>query len=230
MMKLVRDGQMSKLKKIAKLGVAVTALSLSMSVYANAAHITNYKNLITDSIGGSSQVKSKRATGLSSYMSIYGETSAPLGFMSFCSRYPSDCTGGTTRPSVIELDAGSWGTLNEVNDYINAAVQPVSDQELYNQVEMWDYPKNKGDCEDYVLAKQKKLIELGWPQESLLITVAIDEFGGGHAVLTVKTSIGDLILDNQRGDILPWQQTTYTYVKRQSTSHPALWVSLSLVD
>ena len=221
---------MGKLNRIVKVGMAVTALSLSMSANAQASHLNSYRDLITSSIGGSSQANARRATGLSSYMNIYGETSAPLGFMSFCSRYPSDCTGGTTRPSVIELDAGSWGALNEINDFVNASVQPVSDQELYNQIEMWDYPKNKGDCEDYVLAKQKRLIELGWPRESLLITVAIDEFGGGHAVLTVKTSIGDLILDNQRGDILPWQQTTYTYVKRQSTSHPALWVSLSLVD
>ncbi|MGL1922254.1 MAG: transglutaminase-like cysteine peptidase [Hyphomicrobiales bacterium] len=216
---------MNKFKNIAKLGVAITALSFSMS--ANVKAETAYEDLITASIGGSSQATVKKAVGLSNYMNIYGETSAPLGFMSFCSRYPSDCTGGTTKPSIIELDAGSWGALNEVNDLVNAAVAPVSDQELYNQVEVWAYPDNKGDCEDYVLAKQKQLIEMGWPQESLLITVAIDEFGGGHAVLTVKTSIGDLILDNQRAEILPWQQTTYTYVKRQSTSHPALWVALS---
>lgn len=220
---------MSRLRRIAKMGMAVTALSLSMSAYAQAGNANSF-DIVTGSIGGSSQISGRKSSGLSSYMDIYGETSAPLGFMSFCSRFPSDCTGGTTRPSLIELDAGSWGALNEVNDAVNAAVEPVSDQALYNQVEMWAYPTNKGDCEDYVLAKQKKLIDLGWPQESLLITVAIDEFGGGHAVLTVKTSIGDLILDNQKADILPWQQTTYTYVKRQSTSHPALWVSLSSVD
>lgn len=217
---------MSKFKKIVKLGMAVAALSLSISATVKADHI----EIVTASIGGSSTVGVKKTSGLSNYMSIYGETSAPLGFMSFCSRHPEDCTGGTTRPAIIELDAGSWGALNEVNDAVNAAVAPVSDQELYDQVEMWAYPTNKGDCEDYVLAKQKLLIAMGWPKESLLITVAIDEFGGGHAVLTIKTSIGDLILDNQRTEILPWQQTTYTYVKRQSTSHPALWVALSSVD
>ncbi|NRA86007.1 MAG: transglutaminase-like cysteine peptidase [Rhizobiales bacterium] len=163
-------------------------------------------------------------------MNVFGETSAPLGFMSFCSRNPTDCKGGTSEPTVVELDAGSWGTLNEVNDLVNRTIEPVSDQDLYQQVEMWAYPTNKGDCEDYVLLKQKLLIEKGWPKESLLITVAIDDFGGGHAVLTVKTNIGDLILDNQNEKILPWQQTTYTYVKRQSTSHPALWVALSSIE
>lgn len=228
---------MSNLKYLARIGIAATALSLSMGAYVSAEAKTiklpDKDGLLTHSIGGNSGsggAGGQRSSGLSSYMKIYGETSAPLGFMNFCSRYPSDCTGGTVRPTVVELDAGSWAALNHVNDMVNETVEPVSDQELYQQAELWAYPTTKGDCEDYVLEKQKQLIRLGWPKESLLITVAIDEFGGGHAVLTVKTSIGDLILDNQRPDILPWQQTVYTYVKRQSTSHPALWVSLSSVD
>lgn len=221
------DGKMNKLIRTAKIGLAITAISLSLSAPALAGDI----GIITASIGANNSSTSiKQDTGLSSYMAVFGETSAPLGFMSFCSRFPTDCTGGTTKPVIVELDVGSWTLLNEVNNIVNASIKPVSDQELYNQVEMWAYPDTAGDCEDYVLLKQKQLLELGWPKESLLITVAIDEYGGGHAVLTVKTNIGDLILDNQRAEILPWQQTTYTYVKRQSTSHPSLWVSLSSVD
>ncbi len=227
---MVGIGIMKIFKKIAKLGMCIAAITMGLNsnVYANE---NDGIGLITASIGTSNRsVKVKKSTGLNAYMKIYGETDAPLGYMSFCSRFPADCIGGTTKPNIVELDAGSWGILNDINDAVNKKVEPVSDQELYDQVEMWAYPINKGDCEDYVLLKQKQLISLGWPKESLLITVAIDEFGGGHAVLTVKTNIGDLILDNQRAEILPWQQTTYTYVKRQSTSHPALWVALSSVD
>ena len=60
------------------------------------------------------------------------------------------------------------------------------------------------------------LIESGWPREALLITVVRDKKGDGHAVLTVKTDKGEFILDNQNEDILPWSETGYRFVKRQS--------------
>ena len=48
----------------------------------------------------------------------------------------------------------------------------------------------------------------------------------GHAILTVKTDLGEFILDNQAEEILPWTQTGYRFVKRQSQSDPNVWVSL----
>jgi len=53
-----------------------------------------------------------------------------------------------------------------------------------------------------------------------------DRDGDGHAVLTVVTDRGDLVLDNQAADILTWQETGYRFVKRQSQGDPNLWVSL----
>jgi len=94
-------------------------------------------------------------------------------------------------------------------------------------VEKWSYPDDGyGDCEDYVLLKRRLLIAAGWPRSALLITVVRDEKDEGHAVLTVKTDKGELILDNQAEDILPWNQTGYRFVKRQSQSDPNTWVAL----
>ena len=45
-------------------------------------------------------------------------------------------------------------------------------------------------------------------------------------VLTVKTDRGEFILDNQEPQVLPWTQTGYRFVKRQSQTDPNLWVSL----
>ena len=53
-----------------------------------------------------------------------------------------------------------------------------------------------------------------------------DKHGDGHAVLTVKTDKGELILDNQNEDILLWSETGYRFVKRQSQTDPNVWVSL----
>jgi predicted transglutaminase-like cysteine proteinase len=59
-----------------------------------------------------------------------------------------------------------------------------------------------------------------------LITVVRDRHGDGHAVLTVKTDKGELILDNQNDDIRLWSDTGYRFVKRQSQADPNVWVSL----
>ncbi len=103
---------------------------------------------------------------------------------------------------------------------------PVTDQDLYGQVEMWTYPAGKGDCEDYVLLKRRMLIERGWPESTLLITVVRDENNEGHAVLTVRTDSGDLVLDNKRQDIVRWTETPYTFIKQQSDRNPLVWISL----
>jgi predicted transglutaminase-like cysteine proteinase len=117
--------------------------------------------------------------------------------------------------------------LREVNSQVNASIEPVSDQELYAVPERWDYPVDAGDCEDYVLLKQRYLQDLGFPVESLLITVVLDEAGEGHAVLMVTTDKGDFVLDNRRSEVLRWSDTHYKFLKRQSQEDPRIWLALS---
>ena len=90
--------------------------------------------------------------------------------------------------------------------------------------EKWEYPVSRGDCEDYVLLKRKTLLDAGWPQSALLITVVLDTHGDGHAVLSVVTDRGDYVLDNLTDKVLPWQETGYRYVKRQSQYDEQKWV------
>lgn len=77
-----------------------------------------------------------------------------------------------------------------------------------------------------MLLKRQMLMQRGMAASLLRITVVHDENGEGHAVLTVPTAEGDLVLDNRRDAILHWWQTGYSFVKRQSASDPARWVSL----
>jgi predicted transglutaminase-like cysteine proteinase len=114
-----------------------------------------------------------------------------------------------------------------VNRYVNAAIAPVTDQDLYGKVEVWTYPTaGKGDCEDYVLLKRRMLIQRGWPESTLLITVVRDENNEGHAVLTARTDQGDLVLDNKRQEIVAWTKTGYIFIKQQSNRNPLVWTSL----
>ena len=99
--------------------------------------------------------------------------------------------------------------------------------EQWGVLEQWDYPNtSKGDCEDYVLLKRWLLIQAGWPRGALLITVVRDKNNDGHAVLTVTTDQGDLILDNQTDAVLLWWQTGHSFVKRQSVWSQNVWVLL----
>jgi predicted transglutaminase-like cysteine proteinase len=56
--------------------------------------------------------------------------------------------------------------------------------------------------------------------------VVFDEVGDGHAVLLVRTSSGDFVLDNKTDTIRAWQDTAYRFVKRQSVADPNRWVSV----
>ncbi|MFM9975836.1 MAG: transglutaminase-like cysteine peptidase [Beijerinckiaceae bacterium] len=155
------------------------------------------------------------------------DTLPPIGWVQFCSEQPQDCNVASLPEKLAVIDDKKWRQLVRINREVNDAVEPVSDLEHWGTLEKWSYPTDaKGDCEDYVLEKRKRLIEAGWPRQSLLITVVRDRKGDGHAVLTVKTDRGDMILDNQETRIKPWIDTGYRFVKRQSESHPNKWVSL----
>lgn len=173
------------------------------------------------------QSKLRLAKGL--YAQSQGPASPPVGFLEFCDRYPEECRPlGQPATWRIHLDATRWNLIRQVNTYVNRRVRPMTDQEIYNRPEVWEYPVNgKGDCEDYVLLKKRYLEALGLPSEALMIAVVLDEKGGGHAVLLVRTDRGDFALDNRRNAILPWNRTGYKFLLRQSQRHPARWVALT---
>jgi predicted transglutaminase-like cysteine proteinase len=161
------------------------------------------------------------------HMPVSGPTRPPLGWAEFCVRQPGECVGTTTAPHDVPLSRKAWTYLVRVNRRVNETVKPLSDLEHWGVAERWSYPDDGyGDCEDYVLLKRRMLIQSGWPREALLVTVVHDKHDKGHAVLTVTTDKGDYVLDNLTDDILLWSETGYRFFKRQSQSHPNVWVSL----
>jgi predicted transglutaminase-like cysteine proteinase len=155
------------------------------------------------------------------------ETSVPYGWVDFCQRYRGECEGPELTPADVNLTAKAMKEIERVNQWVNANITPMSDMEHWGVIDQWDYPTDgKGDCEDYALLKRKLLIEEGMPRQALLMTVVKDLNSDGHAVLTVKTSKGDFVLDNMRDDVRPWTQTGYRFVKRQSQTNENVWVSI----
>lgn len=120
-----------------------------------------------------------------------------------------------------------WSLLSSVNGAVNAQVRPRTDMEMWGKEEVWSLPGEFGDCEDYVIEKRRRLMSMGIPAGNLLITVLRQENGDGHAVLTVRTSAGDYVLDNLDSRIRLWSSTEYTYLKRQSERDSGAWLSIS---
>ena len=160
------------------------------------------------------------------FMRAFGDTLPPIGYVTFCRQNRAECRPSSRVANRMQLTAARITELERINDYVNDAVSPVTDLDLYGKVEVWTYPSGKGDCEDYVLLKRRMLIERGWPDSTLLITVVRDENNEGHAVLTVRTDQGDLVLDNKRRQVTRWNETPYTFIKRQSERNPLVWTSL----
>src|ERR1700745_3467483 len=159
---------------------------------------------------------------------FFGDAFPPLAYVTFCQIHTLDCGPQGPFADRIQLTGPKFTELKQVNDQVNTTVAPMSDLEHYGKLDWWAYPvDNKGDCEDYVLEKRRQLMEHGWSESTLLITVVRDENNEGHAVLTVRTDEGDLILDNKRQQIVRWTDTPYTFVKQQSERNPLVWSSLT---
>ncbi|MGS0639375.1 transglutaminase-like cysteine peptidase [Citrobacter sp. VF227] len=120
----------------------------------------------------------------------------------------------------------SWSTIVSINRRVNKAVHPMTDMDHWHVADQWNLAEDGfGDCEDYQLLKRHLLAEAGLPRRAMRMTVVVDANGEGHAVLTLLTDRGDLVLDNKTNDILPWHRTGYVFVKRESQDAIA-WVSL----
>ena len=170
-------------------------------------------------------VRAESATA--QFATVYGKALPPIGYVEMCAREPKECQALGGRRTRLPLSPQRWNLIYQVNAFVNGKIAPVSDEDLYGKPEYWTFPTDAGDCEDYLLLKKRYLESMGFPATALLITVVLDEKQQGHAVLTVTTDKGDFVLDNRRNDVLRWNATAYTFLKRQSAEDPRQWVSLS---
>ncbi|GGD96148.1 transglutaminase [Aureimonas endophytica] len=160
-------------------------------------------------------------------MPVGKATTTPIGWIMFCREFAPDCAARPAEGSSPRSATPAFmAAVDAVNRKVNRAVQPVTDRELYGVEERWTYPKDKGDCEDFALEKRKELHAAGVPIADLLMTVVHKRNGEGHAILTVRTTSGDYVLDNLDPDVRLWSDTSYTYVKRQSTADPNVWLAI----
>lgn len=157
---------------------------------------------------------------------IVGEARPIIAWTAFCERYAAECTVDTTEEATIAVTPKVWQTIVSINRSVNTRIRPVTDQQHWGVADRWDLAEDgSGDCEDFQLLKRKLLAEAGLPRRAMRMTVVIDEKNEGHAVLMLRTDRGDMILDNKTSLVLPWHDTGYVFVKRESQTAIG-WVSL----
>ncbi len=131
--------------------------------------------------------------------------------------------GSQAKDTIISLEtlinnlrtASESEKLRRINSFFNLHINFVSDEDNWGEKDYWATPlesigKNKGDCEDYSIAKYIFLRELGIPDERLKLTYVKARIGGpdsdvfqAHMVLSyyATPSSEPLILDNLLSEI-----------------------------
>lgn len=147
---------------------------------------------------------------------------------------------GTTETSQTAIRPIVWSDqtrqlVASVNRQINRAMVGTTDRLAFGRDEYWAMPLSQpdrplerarplADCEDFALEKRQALISAGVPETALYLAVAATERIGLHAVLIISTVEGDFVLDNLTDWLLPWTDTQYMWIKRQSTTSMLDWV------
>ncbi|MGA7714135.1 MAG: transglutaminase-like cysteine peptidase [Rhizomicrobium sp.] len=155
------------------------------------------------------------------------EAETPAAFLDFCVRFPDQCAKQQGTRTRLTLDDRTMQQLITVNHAVNTAITPEDDKTHYGVDDYWTIPSDgRGDCEDYALTKRRDLLAAGLPASVLRMAVVYSIKTALHAVLTVATDKGDLVLDNANNEIVLWNATDYTWIMVQNKANPMVWDSL----
>ncbi|MBN9003789.1 MAG: transglutaminase-like cysteine peptidase [Rhizobiales bacterium] len=155
-------------------------------------------------------------------------TLAPFQHVKFCLRYPSECKSNPAESNRIDLTPQNSELLHRVNHQVNAEISPMIKTRGPELDAGWTISPAAGDCNDYAVTKRHELLRKGLPAKALRLSVVKTPSGIGHLVLVVATTSGDIVLDNLRESVLPWQQTDYRWLKIQSASDARFWYEIKV--
>ena len=176
----------------------------------------------------SATLTSNSNTALASASMTEGNAiSAPWGFIDFCKRSPKECPSSQQKVQKVPLTPKRAAELAIVQLHVNRKIIYATDGDHYGRKEYWNYPRVRGDCEDYALEKRRRLIAAGWPRSALLLTAARMQNGQKHLVLVAVTEMGDFVLDNLSQNVRHWKSMDYRWLGRQSRFKESDWVSLN---
>ena len=149
----------------------------------------------------------------------------PYGHHVFCQQSPRDCRD-VRRAEPETLSKSVLNAIRSVNTSVNRSIRPVADEQTYGTADVWSANVRSGDCEDYAIEKRRRLIGAGLAPANLRLTMVKQRNGEAHVVLAVRTSEGDMILDNLNDRVTPFRKTGYRFIKIQNGERPRQWHSI----
>lgn len=162
----------------------------------------------------------KNATN-AAFMPQGRQTVAPFAHVRFCLASPGECAEGRG-PSTVELTQSKLDLLKSVNRRVNNTIEPY----MPDGPETWIVNPDRGNCHDYAVTKRHQLIRAGWPSASLRLAVAYTRGGIGHLVVIVRTTEGDLVLDNLTDKIVAWNKSGLRFVSVAAADKPRVWYAM----
>lgn len=150
-------------------------------------------------------------------------TMPPFAYIQFCVKNRAACRDTAGKLAMaggnkVKLTKHLEQQLASVNQSVNSSMRPRRD----GPSDRWAIGDRAGDCEDFAMTKRARLIAAGWPSSALSMTVVKTRSGEGHAVLSVHTSNGTLVLDNLKKSVRPLNKVPYKIIAMQAGS-PMQW-------
>lgn len=155
-------------------------------------------------------------------MPTFGKSFPPTGWKDVSQRLPRLFTA--RQATRMPLTEERRQQLDEINRAVHREVIYSDDRWVHGKSDHWTLPVKRrrwlyGDCEDFVLEKIRRLLDLGWPRDCLYMTFCRTEAGEWHLVLSVDVLASEasqgagageegaadtLILDNRLAEVRPW--------------------------
>lgn len=87
----------------------------------------------------------------------------------------------------------------------------------------------KSDMLSVALEKRRLLIDDGWPRSALLLAYCeteLDDNATEHVVLVARLEKGDIVLDGDMSEILPWQFSPHRFYGIESPLESGKWFAI----
>lgn len=147
---------------------------------------------------------------------------APGGWLNFCMAHLAACRP-TAEVRQVELTPERFAMIRRVHREVNQAIKPATEPAGRD---LWQIAPSAGDCDDYALTKQALLRAAGLPSGAVrLATVRLAD-GQHHALVTVETDRGTLVLDNLEPDVVPFAATRYRWMRLEEPGAAFSWLEL----
>ena len=185
-------------------------------------------------IFGSLEFRTNATAGIGEWRRVMAQISSEQALYQQCDNGGAACPIylAQWRNKIKSLVSGSKNAkLVQINSWVNQHIRYTDDRITFGKSDFWASPaqslKGRGDCEDYVIAKYTSLLALGFSDTDMRVVIVNDTRKSlGHAVLSVHTTSGNYILDNQNAMPMLDSQISY-YAPIYSINASARWINIA---